>query len=88
MAELGETFEDPNVERNEKTKLARLKPKPEEPITKFIQSFELLAGRAAITDDRTLIRYLEKKIPANLIQRVFNGQTVPIVYNNYLSATS
>ena len=83
MAELGETFEDPNVERNEMTKLERLKPKPEEPITEFIQSFELLAGRAAITDDRTLIRYLEKKIPANLIRRVFDGQTVPIVYNDY-----
>ena len=46
MAEVGETFEDPNVERNKMTKLERLKPKPEEPITEFIQSFELLAGKA------------------------------------------
>src|ERR1700722_12985590 len=39
--------------------------------------------RKSCNNRRTLIRYLKKKIPANLIRRVFDGQMVPIVYNDY-----
>ena len=81
--EIQETFEDPNIAKNEMIKFEELKYDPRQPIPEFLQEYELIAGRAKITDDRTLIHQLEKKVPAELIKRVYDGQQIPEDYQGY-----
>lgn len=86
--ELDTSFADPNLERNELTELEKLRLEPTQTADEFFQLFELHAGRADyMSNDKVLIRLIEKKIPKNLLRQVFSSnKDIPDTYIDYKNA--
>ena len=45
--------------------------------TMYISQFRILAGRARITDNTTLIKYFMEGLNVGILQKIFAQQTIP-----------